>query len=372
MTRLEDVLRDTLATDPALPTDADAMARRVRDGVRLRRTQRVRAVAVTAVAVLAAIVVFVGVRGHDAPPSPAPRPVGLQGLDRQPWPDEARYITVGGPAAYAVVVDMLGCRCSVLHRYQDGTWKRVHSFDTAFVSGPVFANDGRRGWLQVRQRVLFTADGGETWAPVNLPGRAPGDHAYSPTLVGDEAWVTSESGGLWRVPAGSSVGEPTTVEGIAKVQGVTTVGNAVEVTSMDGRTKRSTDGGRTWADASGSCGGDFATAGEVSYLICGKEPALYRWAPGADAPTLVRKDIGDDVRRVVPLADGRVALLRQYQPVDVVQPDGSLVEGGRLPDAQLGESVTVDKVTYLGTSDGVYRTTDGREWELTDPNATPY
>jgi hypothetical protein len=367
MTRLEDVLRETLAVDAAHSADPAAMTRRVRDGVRRRRTARARAVAASAAAVLAAIVAFVGLRGHDGPPSPAPRPVGIEGLDQQPWPEDARYVAVGGQAVFAVVVDAFDCKCAVLHRYQDGAWHRVHAFDTWAVASPVFAPDGRHGWLQVDNHLQSTDDAGEHWAPVELPGLPAGDSVHSPVLLGDEAWLSSESGRLWRVRVGGG-GEPVTVPGVAKARTVLVVGKAVVVISTDGHTKVSTDRGRTWTNDALSCDdGPTASAGDGIYLTCASR-TLYRWKPGS-APVVVREDVGDLIERIIPLADGRIALSYQHGATTVLQPDGRLLNGGQLPEALLAESVTVGKVTYLGTSDGVFKTTDGRAWELTDPNA---
>ncbi|MBM7520236.1 hypothetical protein [Nocardioides nitrophenolicus] len=362
MNRIEDLLRETLAAEPARGVDAATMTGRVRDGVRRRRAARVRAVTVATVAAVVVAIAVGAVRLREVPPDPAPSPTGLHGIDTTPWPDQARHLAVGGRTAYAVVVDRYGCGCSVLHRYRDGAWRQVHTFAAPDVLSIGAADDGRALWAVEDTGLVASADGGEHWTPVELPGRAS-PPASPPVVIvhGDAAWV-SDGDLVWRVAAGGSRGVPVTVP--VDRPDLLSVGDALVAVPAEGEGEAwvSTDDGADWTPLAGPCA-PTASAGDHAYGLC--SDTVFRWTP--DGTTTAIGEAPEPGLTLLPLAEGRVALLGADSDGWVLADDGSLGETRGLPYAGLTDAVRIGKVTFQGTLEGVYRTTDGAHWEATDP-----
>lgn len=374
MTRLEDALRASLAADPAHPADAATMTDRVRTGVRRRRAARTRVAAVAVVVVVAAATAFVGLRSHDAPPSPAPRPTGdLRGLETSPWPDRTFFIAAAGGSAYAATVQH-ECDCTAVLRTTGGRWSTVATVDGA-ISAMVFASDGLHGWVVAGQRLLTTANAGASWTEVRLPGLVPAPDAepIDLVLVEDVAWVAdSVTARIWRVTGDAARGEPFDVPGSHGVEDLVAAGDRLylspwlEPGESDEPVRLTAAGSGTWQDLSAPCLStelQLVAVGDLAYAACSGDDTLYRVSPdGAaltPAGTLPAKEMYPHST-----SPGGLALLSDHDSgLWVLRPDGTTEQATGLPaPIMLFNAATIGPTTYLATSEGVYRSADGRAW----------
>ncbi|AJR18448.1 SigE family RNA polymerase sigma factor [Pimelobacter simplex] len=385
------VLREQLPTFADMtPADPEQVAGQVRDGVRRRQQARRRAAAVGAGALVIALVAVgavLGLRGSDGPPSPTGRH-DLRGLDRAEWPEDVQQIAITEKAAFAAAAPP-DCGCTVLHRYDDGAWRRVHVFDDARVLGLTFAPDGEHGWAITTSgwalpglelttdpsRVVTTTDGGATWTPLRLPAPQRDGISFAGVQVvaqDDGAWVATAGEEVLRwFPAGSDRGEVVPLPDGRQPGSLAVAGDALLLTyeGAGNGAAATTDRGRTWTPVAFRCDSEDALypSGGAVLALCGNDQTLYRWTPGDDQAAPYLHLPIEAPTAVVPIAGGRVAVLKENLDGWIVSPDGDESTSHGPPQSVVtGPSFVVGDTTYLTTLGGVFRTDDGDRWVAAD------
>jgi photosystem II stability/assembly factor-like uncharacterized protein len=159
-------------------------------------------------------------------------------------------------------------KLTTVYRTNDGgrTWERqaimdgqshgVRFYDIGFA-------DANNGWLVGTYHILRTTDGGESWAPVNMPqhsGAPMSPWAEKLLVLGPDAIISGsgvENGQIWRTVDGGATwnvialekdggGGTHTVSGFALVEPSTIFATTGTVHGNRGVIYRSNDGGLTW------------------------------------------------------------------------------------------------------------------------------
>lgn len=176
---------------------------------------------------------------------------GQQGATRAAAEDAAAAPAAGAPAAPSVTAPAAPRPTAVAERAEADTKKEAAANSTfaplarAFAANPITSPDGTARWRIVSgQQVENSMDAGNSWTPATIdsPDRLNAGAAPSATVC----WIVGARGAVYLTTDGTRFVRLPFTEMVDLASVFATDALSATVSSADGRSWRTTDGGRSW------------------------------------------------------------------------------------------------------------------------------